>query len=63
MALTYQNEVIESPGQWKKKFGQNNLVITTTGRGISRDFSVIVTNLIPDIQLQMNGQGFMRYDK
>ena len=60
--LYYQNEVIESPGQWKKKFGQNNLVITTTGRGISRDFSVIVTNLIPDIQLQMNGQVFMRYD-
>lgn len=60
--LCYQNEIIESPGQWYKKFGQDNLVITTTGRGTSRDFSVIVTNLIPDIQLQMNGQGFMRYD-
>ena len=37
-------------------------MIVTTGRGTSRDFSVIVTNLLPDIQLQMNGQGFMRYD-
>ena len=45
-----------------KKFGQENIVIVTTGRGTSRDFSVIVTNLLPDIQLQMNGQGFMRYD-
>lgn len=60
--LYYQNEVIESPGQWQKKFGQENIVIVTTGRGTSRDFSVIVTNLLPDIQLQMNGQGFMRYD-
>ena len=60
--LYYQNEVIESPGQWQKKFGQENIVIVTTGRGTSRNFSVIVTNLLPDIQLQMNGQGFMRYD-
>lgn len=60
--LYYQNEVIESPGQWQKKFGQENIVIVTTGRGTSRDFSVIVTNLLLDIQLQMNGQGFMRYD-
>lgn len=60
--LYYQNEVIESPGQWQKKFGQENIVIVTTGRGTSRDFSVIVTNLLPDIQLQMNGQGFMRFD-
>lgn len=60
--LSYQNEIIESPGQWYKKYGKDNFAIITTGRGTSRDFSVIVTNLIPDIQLQMNGQGFMRYD-
>lgn len=60
--LYYQNEVIESPGQWYKKFGVHNLVLTTTGRGSSRDFSTLVTDLIPDIQLQMNGQGFMRYN-
>ena len=60
--LYYSDEIVERPGKYYKKFGQNNLVITTTGRGTSRDFSVIVTNLIPDIQLQMNGQGFMRFD-
>ena len=60
--LYYDKDFVHRVGKYYKKFGQNNLVITTTGRGISREFSVIVTNLIPDIQLQMNGQGFMRYD-
>ncbi|CYU80897.1 TPA: DEAD/DEAH box helicase [Streptococcus suis] len=60
--LYYSDEIVERPGKYYKKFGQDNLVIATTGRGTSRDFSVIITNLIPDIQLQMNGQGFMRYD-
>ena len=60
--LYYDKNFVHRTGKYYKKFGQDNLVITTTGRGTSRDFSVIVTNLIPDIQLQMNGQGFMRYD-
>lgn len=60
--LYYDKDFVHRIGKYYKKFGQKNLVITTTGRGTSRDFSVIVTNLIPDVQLQMNGQGFMRYD-
>lgn len=60
--LYYDYDVVERPGKYYNQFGKDNLVITTTGRGTSRDFSVIVTNLLPDIQLQMNGQGFMRYD-
>ncbi|HEM5595446.1 TPA: DEAD/DEAH box helicase [Streptococcus suis] len=60
--LYYDKNFVHRTGKYYKKFGQDNLVITTTGRGTSRDFSVIITNLIPDIQLQMNGQGFMRYD-
>ncbi|HFR3538866.1 TPA: type ISP restriction/modification enzyme, partial [Streptococcus suis] len=60
--LYYDKNFVHRTGKYYKKFGQDNLVITTTGRGTSRDFSVIVTNHIPDIQLQMNGQGFMRYD-
>ena len=60
--LYYDNDVIERPGQWYKKFGEENLVIMTTGKGISRDFSALVTNCIPDYQFMMNGQGFMRYD-
>lgn len=60
--LMYDRNIVERPGQYYKKWGKNNLVIVTTGRGASRDFSVLVSNLIPDIQLLMNGQGFMRYD-
>lgn len=60
--IYYQNEVVESPGQWYKKFGENNKVIITTGRGASRKFSALVSNLIPNLDLQEKGQGFMRYD-
>ncbi|MBT0943176.1 DEAD/DEAH box helicase family protein [Streptococcus lutetiensis] len=44
------------------KFGQENLVVNTTGRGVSRDFSVLVSNLIPNQHTMDTGQGFMRYD-
>lgn len=60
--LYYDCDVVERPGKYYNQFGKDNIVIATTGRGASRDFSVIVTNLLPDIQLQMNGQGFMRYN-
>lgn len=60
--MYYSEDLTERPGKYFRKFGKNNLVITTTGRGTSRDFSVIITDQLPDIQLQMNGQGFMRYD-
>lgn len=58
----YDRNIVERPGQYYNKWGEKNLVIVTTGRGASRDFSVLISNLIPDIQLLMNGQGFMRYD-
>lgn len=61
--LYYQPDVIESPGQWYKKFGVDNLVIMTTGKGITRDFSVLITDKISDFNAMSAGsQGFMRYD-
>ena len=60
--IYYQNEIVESPGQWYKKFGESNKVIVTTGRGASRDFSALVSTQIPNLDLQEKGQGFMRYD-
>lgn len=44
------------------KFGQNNLVINTTGRGATRDFSPLVVDCIPSNDFMEKGQGFMRYD-
>lgn len=60
--LYYDNDVIERPGQWYKKFGENNLIIMTTGKGVSRDFSTLVTNLMPNLHTMDTGQHFMRYD-
>lgn len=43
--------------------GENNLVITTSGRGSTKDFSVLITNIISDMNAMSAGsQGFMRYD-
>ncbi|MCO4518918.1 putative DNA repair helicase RadD [Streptococcus infantarius subsp. infantarius] len=61
-SLYYDNDVIERPGQWYKKFGEENLVIMTTGKGISRDFSALVTNIMPNLHAMDTGQHFMRYD-
>lgn len=44
------------------KFGQNNLVINTTGRGATRDFSPLVVDCVPSNDFMEKGQGFMRYD-
>lgn len=60
--LYYNTDIIERPGQWHRKFGKSNLVIMTTGKGISRDFSALVTNLMPNLHTMDTGQHFMRYD-
>lgn len=60
--LYYDDPVIERTRLYYNKFGQENLVINTTGRGVSRDFSVLVSNLMPNQHTMDTGQGFMRYD-
>lgn len=39
----------------------DNVVISLVGQGSTKDFSAIITNIIPDIQLQANGQCFPLY--
>ncbi len=54
-AMLYQN---------KKLFptpNTNNLVICLSGIGASKDFSTIITDKIPDLQLMFNGQCFPLY--
>jgi predicted helicase len=48
------------PGIFPSKTHEN-LVICVTGTGVTKDFSAIVTNVIPDIQLLFNSQCFPRY--
>jgi type III restriction protein res subunit len=38
--------------------GLTNMTICITGLGTTKSFSVLMTNAIPDVQLQMNGQCF-----
>ncbi|MFN7714188.1 MAG: type ISP restriction/modification enzyme, partial [Pseudanabaenaceae cyanobacterium] len=38
-----------------------NLVISVTGLGVTKDFNAFITNCLPDVQLQANGQCFPLY--
>lgn len=60
--IYYNKDIVESPGQFYKKWGSNNFAIVTTGTSSNKPFAAIVTNVIPDIQLMMNDKVFMRYD-
>lgn len=39
----------------------DNRVISVTGLGVTKAFSCIITNIVPDVQLQANGQCFPLY--
>lgn len=56
--LYYQNEIIERPGRFKKVFGDENLVICVTGKGASREFSALISDCIPNLDMMEKGQGF-----
>ena len=62
--IYFTNEVIESIGLSPKLFPtpeHKNLVICVSGIGASKDFSALITDCIPDLQLQFNGQCFPLY--
>ena len=62
--IYFYKSFIESPGLNTKLFpNQNlkNLAICLTGMGASKDFSIILTDSIPDVQVIMNGQVFPLY--
>ncbi|KRM55113.1 type ISP restriction/modification enzyme [Lacticaseibacillus sharpeae] len=60
--LYYDNSLVERPGLYYKQFGASNEVIFTTGRGASKDFSALATDLIPNMDCLEKAQGFMRYN-
>lgn len=60
--LYYDKPLIHRIGHYVAEFGDSNKVILTTGKGTSREFSNIATDLTPDVQLLMNCQAFMRYN-
>jgi predicted helicase len=51
-------------GQWSRVFptpSHPNIVISVTGIGVTKPFSVVIADVIPDIQLHANGQCFPLY--
>lgn len=46
---------------WPGPFPRENLVICIPGVGSKKDFSVLMTDCIPEVQMIMNGQCFPRY--
>lgn len=62
--LYYDRPLIESPGLSSIIFpnsNYSNLQICITGTGGTRDFSVLMTNTITELQVQFNGQIFPLY--
>jgi predicted helicase len=41
--------------------GKENLIINMTGLGTNTDFSALISDLLPDVQVMSNSQGFPRY--
>ncbi|MGH0689591.1 DEAD/DEAH box helicase [Bacillus pacificus] len=60
--LYYQTDIIERPSRYKDVFGSENKVIYVTGAGASRDFSCLIVDKIPNLDLMEKGQGFYRND-
>lgn len=58
----YSSDLFEYPAKYKHKMGESNKLIFTTGTGISRDFSCLMTNYIPNYHMMDTGQAFMLYD-
>ena len=62
--LCYQKELIQRTYQQTKLFptpNSQNLVIALSETGGSKDFSCLITDSIPDLQLMFNGQCFPLY--
>lgn len=62
--IFFDEHFIERPGLSKRLFpyaGAENRVICLSGVGASKDFSVLMTDSIPDLQVMFNGQCFPLY--
>jgi predicted helicase len=57
---TWIHRVYQMPKLFPKP-NVKNLVICVSGVGASKDFSALITDCIPDLQVQFNGQAFPLY--
>lgn len=62
--FVYEKRFIQRTYQQMKLFpnaNTNNLLIDVSGIGSSKDFSCLITNILPDYQVMFNGQCFPLY--
>ncbi|MEX2410008.1 MAG: type ISP restriction/modification enzyme [Candidatus Paceibacterota bacterium] len=62
--LYYGDKMLHRRGQFNDFFPIpkiNNCVISLTGLGASKEFSCLISNVMPDLQVQMNNQCFPLY--
>lgn len=60
--IYYDKEIVERPRELYKSWGNENIGVCTTGKGINRPFSTLITDELADYQLLMNCQDFILKD-
>ena len=60
--MYYDKNLTERPGKYMKEWGNKNHVIITSGKGASC-FSVLVSDLIPNLNCLTATQGFLRFNE
>lgn len=56
--IYYENNVVERPGQYQNYDENSNQLIYTTGIGISRPFSAILSKELPNLHMMDSGKGY-----
>jgi predicted helicase len=53
--LYYQRDLIERPGKYDVFFGNSNIAMCLSGMGAKKDFSVVLTDTIPNLNMMEAG--------
>lgn len=57
--IYYDKNVIEMPGRYSQYNELSNNLIYTTGSGVKKPFSAVISRNIPELAMEDKGQGFM----
>ena len=59
--MFYNTDIIEMPSRYRHIANNMGNVLYIQGQGSSKDFSALITDLVPNLQLIANGKGFPMY--
>lgn len=60
--LYYSKDLVEETRLFYKEWGDGNLVITTSGRSATKEFSTLVSSNVPSMDLLEKTQGYMQFN-